>query len=135
AALSPVVYLLIALVFMVALRLTGSEVRFDQTFSTVLHSMIPWVIQGLLSLPLILRLEEVDPEEMRRGGVLLSNLAALAPEGSGKILVALLASLDLFSVWTLILLIIGYRVVARVSTATATAVTLTLRLLFLAGKL
>ncbi len=135
ALLSPLIYLLIALVFMVALRLAGSEIRFGQSFSAMLHSMMPWVIHGLLSLPLILRLEEVDPEEMQRGGVLMSNLAALAPEGSSKVLVALLASLDLFSIWTLVLLIIGYRVVARVSTASATAVTLTLWLLYLAGKL
>jgi len=135
AVLSPIVYLLIALVFMGILRLAGSEIRFDQSFSVNLHSMMPWMIHGLLSLPLILRLEEIDPDEMQRRGVLLSNLAALAPEGSGKVLTAFLASLDLFSVWTLILLIIGYRVAARVSTATAAGVAVTLWLLWVGVKL
>lgn len=135
AVLSPVIYLLIALVFLVALRLSGSDIRFSQSFSVTLHAMVPWVIHGLLSYPLILRQETLDPEALERGGVLMSNLAALAPEGSGKVLLALLASLDLFSIWTLVLLIIGYRAVARVSTTTATAVTLTLWLLLLAVKL
>ena len=135
AVVSPVVYLLLALVFLVAFRLSGSEIGFGQSFSVTLHAMVPWVIHGLLSYPLILRQETLDPEALERGGVLMSNLAALAPEGSGKVLLALLASLDLFSIWTLVLLIIGYRVVARVSTTTATAVTLTLWLLLLGVKL
>lgn len=135
AVLSPVAYLFIALAFLVALRLSGSDVRFDQSFSVTLYAMMPWIVHGLLSYPLILRQETLDPEALQQGGVLMSNLAALAPEGSGKVLLALLSSLDLFSIWTLVLLIIGYRIVARVSTTSATAVTLTLWLLLLAVKL
>lgn len=135
AVFAPLVYLLIALIFLVALRLSGSEIGFGHSFSVMLHSMMPWVIHSLLSLPLILRQETIDPETMERGGLLMSNLAALAPEDSGKVLLSLLASLDLFTVWTLILLTIGYRVVARVSTATAATVAVTLWLLYLGGKL
>lgn len=135
AVFAPLVYLLIALIFLVALRLSGSEIRFGQSFSVLLHAMMPWVVHGLLSLPVILRQEAIDPEAMERGGLLMSNLAALAPEDSGKVLLSLLASLDLFTVWTLILLAIGYRVVARVSTVTAATVAVTLWLLYLAGKL
>jgi len=135
AVFSPVVYLLIALAFLVALRLSGSEIGYGQSLSVTLHAMMPWAVQALLSLPLILRLDTIDPEVMKRGGVLMSNLAALAPEGSGKVLFALLASFDLFTVWALILLVLGYRRVARVSTGTATAVSLTLWLLYLAGKI
>jgi hypothetical protein len=135
AALSPVIYLLIGLIFMVALRLAGSEIGFAQSFSVTLYAMMPWVIHGLLSLPLILRLDTIDPATMQQGGVLTSNLAALAPEGSGKVLMALLASIDLFSLWTLVLLIIGFRVVGRVSTTAAAGVSITLWLLYLAGKL
>jgi hypothetical protein len=135
AIFSPAIYLVIAVIFLVAFRLAGSEITFGQSFSVFLHAMVPWLVHGLLSLPLILRQETLDPEAMQRGGVLMSNLAALAPEGSGKVFLALLASLDLFTIWALVLLIIGYRVVARVSTATAAAFVLTLWLLYLAGKL
>jgi len=135
AVFGPLVYLVIAAIFLIALRLSGSDINFGRTFSVTLHSMMPWVIHGLLSLPLILRQEEIDPETMQRGGVLMSNLAALAPEESGKVLVSLLGSLDLFSIWTIVLLVIGFRVVARVSTMTATAVAVTLWLLYVAGKL
>lgn len=135
AFLSPVIYLLIALIFMVALRLAGSEIDFGRSFAVTVHAMLPWLVHALLSLPLLLRLETVSPEVMQGGGVLMSNLATLAPEEASPVLVTLLSSLDLFTVWTLILLIIGYRVVARVSTVTAATVSLTLWLLYLAIKL
>lgn len=135
AIATPLIYLLIALIFMVSLRLAGSEIGFGQSFAVTVHAMLPWLIHALLSLPLLLRLETISPEVMQGGGVLMSNLAPLAPEEASPVVAALLASLDLFTVWTLILLIIGYRVVARVSTVTAATVSLTLWLLYLAIKL
>jgi hypothetical protein len=132
---SPLLYLLLAAIFLVAFRLTGSEISFGQSFSVLLHAMLPWLVHGLLTLPLILRLETIGPEMLERGGVLVSSLAALAPEDASRVLLTLLASLDLFSIWTLVLLVIGYRAVARVSTATATGVVVTLWLLYVAGKL
>lgn len=135
AIFSPLVYLLISAVFLVAFRLVGSEITFGRSFSVFLYAMVPWLIHGLLSLPLLLSQETLDPEALQQGGILMSNLAALAPEGSGKVFLALLASIDLFTIWALVLLIIGYRVVARVSTATAAGFVLGLWLLYLAGKL
>lgn len=136
AIFSPLIYLLISAVFLVAFRMAGSEITFGRSFSVFLYAMAPWLVHGLLSLPLLLRQETLDPEALERGGgVLMSSLAALAPEGSGKVLLALLSSLDLFTIWALVLLIIGYRVVARVSTATAAGFVLGLWLLFLFGKL
>lgn len=135
AIFSPALYLLVSAVFLVAFRMAGSEITFGRSFSVFLHAMTPWLVHGVLSLPLLLRQETLDQEAMERGGVLMSSLAALAPEGSGKVLLALLSSLDLFTIWALVLLIIGYRVVARVSTATAAGFVLGLWLLFLAGKL
>jgi hypothetical protein len=64
--------------------------------------------------------------------VLRSNLAFLAPEGASKPLVALLASLDLFALWNVALLAIGYRVAARVSRTTAWLTVIILWLIFVA---
>ncbi len=47
---------------------------------------------------------------------------------------SLLASCDLFSIWTIALLAIGYRIVGKVSEAAAWGVVLTLWAIVVAGK-
>jgi hypothetical protein len=47
---------------------------------------------------------------------------------------SLLGSLNFFTLWTLVLLAIGYRIVARVSIAVSAGTVFTLWLLYVAGK-
>ena len=56
------------------------------------------------------------------GNVLISNLGFLATSDAAPAWAAFLSSVDLFSAWTAVLLVIGYRIVARASAATACAV-------------
>lgn len=132
--ISPLLYMLIAAVFLALVRLMGSDIDFRRSLSVLLHGMMPWAVHGLLALPIVLSRESIDPETLQRG-ILMSNLGAFASEDAGPILKALLASLDVFTIWTLILLILGYRVVGKVSTMAATGIVLSLWLLYLAGKL
>lgn len=115
-------YALMAGVFLVAFRLAGGEVGFVQSFATTLHGVVPLGVGGLIALPIVLAQESVDPERLQRGSLLASNLAVLAPEDAPGTLVALLASFDLFTLWAVILLVIGYSVVARVSKGAAAGV-------------
>jgi hypothetical protein len=132
--LGPLLYLLLALIFWGAFRFFGgSDFSFKHSLSTLLYSMAPWIVASLLSIPLILSKESIGFEEARRG-ILASNLSVLAPEGANSVLVSLLGSIDFFSLWTLALLIIGYRTVARVSQGTAAATVLVLWLLYVGGK-
>ncbi|HEX7180364.1 MAG TPA: Yip1 family protein [Thermoanaerobaculia bacterium] len=130
---APAIYLILAAVFMSIVRLAGSEIDFQRSLSVFLYGMMPWVLYSLLALPIILSRESLDPEAAQ-SGVLMSNLGAFAPEDAGVVVKGLLSSLDAFSVWTLILLILGYRVVGRISTGASAAVVLTLWLLYVAGK-
>lgn len=131
---APAIYLILAAVFMSAVRLAGSEIDFQRSLSVFLYSMMTWALYSLLALPIILSRESLDPE-VAQSGVLMSNLGAFAPEDAGAVVKGLLSSLDAFSVWTLILLILGYRIVGRISTGASAAIMLTLWALYVAGKI
>ncbi|MCP4204077.1 MAG: YIP1 family protein [bacterium] len=130
----PVVYLLLALVFMVLFKMLGGELSFLGSFSVILHSMMPRAVASLLSIPVILGKDEFGFEELQDGSVLTSNLGAFAPEGAGPALVALLSSFDLFSLWALALLVIGYGVVSKVSRGAAAGGVIALWVVYVLGK-
>lgn len=126
-------YAALAAVFMVIFRLCGSEISFLQSLATSVHGMLPLGVAALLNIPLILSRTEVRAEEVLAGGVLVSSPRMLAPEDS-PVLTSLLGSLDFFVIWTVVLLIIGFRHVARVSTVTAAAAVLVPWGLWVLGK-
>ena len=132
--LQPAVYLLMAGLFLVVLRLVGSEIDFRRSLAVSVHGMMPFLLATLLALPVVLSRAEISMQEVRSGGLLSSNLAAFAPESTGKAMLALLSSVDLFSLWSIALLAIGYRVVGRVSKAASWGAVVTLWALFVAGK-
>jgi hypothetical protein len=128
-----VLYLILAALFLGVFRLTGSEIDFRRSLSVILHGMLPLgLVAGLLNIVLGLSRAEIRPEQMMHG-LLLSNLRPLAPEES-PVLASLLESVDFFTIWSVVLLILGFRTVARVSNRTATAVVLVLWGLWVLGK-
>ena len=126
-------YFLIAALFLGTLRLTGSEIDFKRSLAVTVHGVLPQGVSLLLNLPLALSRTEISPEEMMSGGLLASSLRPLAPEDS-PVVASLLGSLDFFTIWSVVLLILGYRASARVSTQTATTVVLVLWGLWVLGK-
>ncbi len=132
--LQPAVYMLMAAIFLVVFRLMGSDIDFRHSLSVAVHGMMPFLLATLLSIPVVMSRAELSMEEVQSGGFLHSNLASFAPESAGKVLVALLGSIDLFSIWTIALLAIGYRVVGKVSKAAALGVVIALWAVVVAGK-
>ncbi|HJX28725.1 MAG TPA: YIP1 family protein, partial [Thermoanaerobaculia bacterium] len=126
-------YVVLAAVFLVIFRLCGSEISFLQSLAATVHGVLPLALAALLNIPLVLSRSEVRAEEVLAGGVLVSSPRLLAPEDS-PVVASLLGSLDFFVIWTLVLLIIGFRHVARVSTATAAAAVLVPWGLWVLGK-
>jgi len=124
ALLAPVVYVVVALIFWVTLRLLGSEVDFVRSLSVAVHGFLPFAVAALISIPVVLGRETIAMEDLQSGQMLASHLGFLASEETGKAVVALLTSVDLFSIWCIALLTIGYGVVARVSRGTALGVVL-----------
>lgn len=126
----PIAYLLTAAAFLLLLRLSGGELSFEQSLSTSLHAFMPQAVAGLLAIPVVLARAEIDPQEMQTGGLLASHLGVFAPEDASPVLASLLSSIDVFSLWTIVLLVLGYGLVARVSRTAATVVTLVLWALY-----
>jgi len=119
---TPVLYLLVALLFWFAFRLAAAELSFLQSFAVTLHALMPQALKALLSIPVVLGRQSISMEDARGGRILMSSLAAFAPEGTGAALLALLGSVDFFTLWSLVLLIVGFRTVGRTKTGTAAGV-------------
>ena len=87
-------------------NLTGStQTTFKVSLAIVAFAWSPWLIHGLLSV-LILFLK--DPATVDLQNIVASNPGAFLSETSPKWLAALLGSIDIFSIWTLFLLAIGF---------------------------
>jgi hypothetical protein len=127
--------LLVALLFFAAFRFfTGSSLSYKTSFAVAMHAYMPGLVAALLALPLILSRRTITMREAQEGSILASNLGAFAPESLAPTLRALLSSVDFFSLWTVCLMIVGYRIAAKVSTTAAAAVVLSLWALYIAFK-
>lgn len=134
AVMPPVVYLLSALVLMVALKIAGGEIGFKTSFAVTLHGFMPWAIAALLTIPVVLARDSLGLQEAQMQTILASSAAAFAPEDAGQVLIAVLSSFDVFSFWAIALLTIGFSIAARVSRGKAAAVVTTLWLVWLVVK-
>lgn len=127
-------YLLASLLFWGGVTLAGGQTDFAKAFSTTLHGSMPQAVQGLLSIPIVLSTGTIDPEAAQSGSILASNLAVFAPEDASAVLISLLSSLDFFALWSVVLLIVGFSLTARVSKAASTAVVIGVWVLGIAIK-
>ena len=117
-----VICFLLAALFL-AFNLVGGEIAYRTSLAVTVHALMPLTLRSLLAIPVGLGRGSLAFEEVQWGGGLLpSNLSVLAPEDAGPRLLALLSSFDLFTLWTLALLILGYHVAARVSRGMAAGV-------------
>jgi hypothetical protein len=132
--LVPLFVCLLTLFPWAAFKLQGSEIDYVRSLSVTVHAWLPQVVMGLLSIPVILSRPSLGYEDVR-SGFLKSNLAAfVATPDTSAPLTAVLSSLDVFSLWTLILFILGFKEVAEVSMAKAAVTMIILWLLFVGIK-
>jgi hypothetical protein len=103
---SPVLVLILAGVYLGAFNLfAGAGLRFGQSFGITTHALMPSVIASLLGIVTMLLKSrgDVDPERL-----LASNVAALLPGDAPRWQVSLGSSLDIFWIWVLVLLGVGF---------------------------
>ena len=114
-------YLVIALVLWGAFRLLGGEGTFSQSLSTTLYAYFPrMLLGGVIGTVIIMMRGMVDPSQV--AAVVMTNPAFLADPKEQPVLFALLAAFDLFVLWTIFLLAVGFSKVARVSKMKAATV-------------
>ena len=84
----------------------GAKLEFKTSLSVAAYSILPGAISGLMTIAVILF---GDVERFNPNNPAPTNLGFfLNPLETSKPLMALASSVDLFSVWTLVLLGIGY---------------------------
>jgi len=102
----PISILIFAGIYLVAFNLmSGAGVRYGQSFAITTHAFLPAAITSVLAM-IILPLKtygDVDPEN-----IVATSLKAYLPETVPKPLLALGGSLELFWIWCLVLVAIGF---------------------------
>lgn len=129
----PLVMLIFALIFLGVVNfLFGKEARFKQIVAVVSHAMLPLTLFALLSMA-VLRFS--DPANFLFTNAVGSNAAFyLDPATTSPALYALLAHLDLFAFWCVVLLALGMTKLGRgLRFASMFGVTASLWLLFVLG--
>lgn len=123
--------LVVAVVIWGAFKAFGWDARFSQGFGVTTHAFLPGILKSGLLLFLVSRQESVNPQAL--GDLLSSNLGFLV-DSKSAVLHSILSSLDIFSFWTLALLVIGFAASARVSRKAAAGVIVALWVLVVLGK-
>lgn len=133
-AIAAIVFLVVAAVLMLAYRMMAGEGRFGQYFSVTLYAWVPQIIQSvIMTVILALRTELTSAADLPI--LVRSNLAFLVDYHEHQVLFSLLSSLDVFTIWSLILMIIGFAHVSRFSKQKSAAVMITVWGLYTGVKL
>jgi Yip1 domain len=99
----------------------GGHAKFSQLYAVWMYATLPWLIQGILGI--IVLFAGLDADAFNLKNPVGTNLGYYLPSDSSQWLIAFGTSIDLLTIWVLVLLIIGCAIVARTKlAATATAV-------------
>ena len=96
-------------IFLLAYNLMGGAgARFGTSLGITAHAYYPWILYSLLFI-LILYLKAPGTVDLENP--IATNVGAFLPESTPKALMSLGKSIDIFSVWTLLLVSIGFTAV------------------------
>ncbi|MFL6247915.1 MAG: Yip1 family protein [Thermoanaerobaculia bacterium] len=126
-------YAIVAGVLLLAFRLMGGEGNFMQAFSVTLYAWMPMVLLGILTTIIVIARGTFDP--VTAATLVKSNLAFLVDMKEQPLLFSLLSSFDLFTIWTIALLVVGFAIMARVSKGKAAAIVVSLWMAVVVVKL
>lgn len=136
AWIGPVLYviwfLIVAGVLLLAFRLMGGEGTFKQAFSATVYSWFPLTINAIVMTIVVLARGKFDP--MQAATIVKSNPAFLVDMQEQPVLFSLLSSFDIFTIWTIVLLIFGFAALSKFSRGKAAAIVLTLWIVLIVIK-
>jgi hypothetical protein len=112
--IAPLVWALMAAVFLVMLKIVGSEIDFKTTLSTVLHGYWPATAVALiLTGVLVQRVGKLPDTEL--GNIVKANLGAFLSPDTPAWLSSPAATISIFNIWVVVLLIMGFATVGKIS--------------------
>jgi hypothetical protein len=126
-------YAIVAGVLLLAFRLMGGEGTYKQAFSTTLYAWMPLVLFGVIATIVIMARGSFDPMQMAT--LVKSNPAFLVDMKEQPVLFALLSAIDIFTIWTVILLIVGFAALSKSSIAKSAGIVIALWIVFIVIKI
>ncbi|HET7434751.1 MAG TPA: Yip1 family protein [Thermoanaerobaculia bacterium] len=133
-ALSVVWYVFVAGVLLLAFRMMGGEGTFKQALSATLHAWLPLVVFSIIAVIVaVARGGLIDPTQMQV--LVKSNPAFLVSMKEHPVLFSFLTNFDVFTLWMLALLTIGFAALSRFSKAKSAAIIFFLWAIFIFVKL
>jgi hypothetical protein len=120
---APIAWAIMAAVFFLMLKIVGSEADYSRTLSTTLYGYWPATLVALvLTSVLIQRVGKVPQEEL--ANVVKASLGAFMSPDAPAWLLAVGSTISIFNIWAVVLLIIGFSAVGKISKGKAAVVTL-----------
>lgn len=113
ALASTVIALILATVFWVSFKAFGWDLKFRQSFGVTSHALLPGIGVSMLLIFFVTRLDLVNPADL--GDLTRSSPGFLVDRHANPVLHSLAASLDVFTIWILVLLVIGFAAAADVT--------------------
>jgi hypothetical protein len=89
--------------------LAGTKIGFKNALAVVTYGGVPGLISGLLGL-LIVSIKDVTTIDLNN--IVASNAGAFLPSTSARWMVSLFGSIDIFTLWNMILMAIGFSAAA-----------------------
>jgi hypothetical protein len=126
------IVLILATVFWVSFKAFGWDLAFRQSFGVTSHALLPYIGTSMLLILFVTRLDLVNPADL--GDLTKSNPGFLVDRLANPVLHSLASSLDVFTLWVLALLVIGFSIAAKVPRKGAAAVIVGLWGLYVLGK-
>jgi hypothetical protein len=126
-------YALVAGVLLLGFRLFGGEGRYAQAFSATLYAWIPLMLFSIISGIVTFAQGTFDP--VTAATQVKSNLAFLVDLNAHPVLYTLLASFDVFTIWTIVLLVFGFAALSRTTKAKAATIVVSLWLALIVVRL
>lgn len=127
------IYAIVAGIFLLAFRLFGGEGTYKQALSTTLYAWVPLVLFGILVSVVVMARGTFDPTTAAT--LVKSNPAFLVDMKEQPILFSLLSNFDVFTIWTLFLLVVGFSTLSKSSRAKAAMIVIGLWAAFVVVKL
>lgn len=118
--LSLIAFLIVSGVLLMSFRLMAGEGTFLQAFSVTIYAWYPRLIKGILSTVVLLSRKSISIFDLQNP--VMSNLGFLFDPKSKPLQFAMASSIDLFAIWSVILMVIGFAAMSKLTRAKSTAI-------------
>ncbi|HEX2061825.1 MAG TPA: Yip1 family protein [Thermoanaerobaculia bacterium] len=122
--LNAIWWVIVALVLLLGVRLFGGEGDFKQAFSATLYAWAPLTLFGIIMTIVIVARGTFDPT--MGPTIVKSNPAFLVDMKAQPVLFSFLATLDVFTLWSVILMIFGFSALSKLSRGRTAAIVVSL---------